>query len=373
MDQHYEHAACGLLTTAVDGTILAVNQTLLSWIGAERSELVERRRFADLLTGGGRIYHETHYAPMLAMQGSAREIAFDLVCAGAVRLPVLVNARADHEDGRRVIHVAVFDATERRMYERELLEAKERAERSEAHTQVLARTLQDTLLPHRLPVIPGLDIAGVYLPAGAGHEIGGDFYDVFQISPDDWVIALGDIEGKGVEAAVATTLVRYSIRAAAVEHEPSGVLRIVNEILLRDETQRFCTAVILRCRRSGDRWRVTVSCGGHPLPVCATNGTVGVLGRPGTMLGMFTDVEFHDVDIDLDRSTVLAAYTDGISEARRQGELFGEERIVELVGRFADQALDTLLDELVAAALDFGGSPNHDDIAAIALRVAQPG
>src|SRR6185437_15885668 len=112
MEQHYERAACGLLTTAVDGTIIAVNRTLLSWIGAQRSELVGRRTFVDLLTAGGRIYHETHYAPMLAMQGSAREIAFDLVCRGGHRLPVLVNARADVDQGQRVIQIAVFDATE---------------------------------------------------------------------------------------------------------------------------------------------------------------------------------------------------------------------------------------------------------------------
>src|SRR5918993_556638 len=263
MERRYEHAACGLLTTGADGTILSVNQTLLAWIGAQRDELVGRRTFSDLLTGGGRIYHETHYAPLLAMQGSAREIAFDLLGSGGRRLSVLVNARAEVVDGDRVIHVAVFDATERRMYERELLAAKERAERSEAQSQVLARTLQETLLPHRLPTIPGLDVAGVYLAAGAGHEIGGDFYDVFQVRPDDWIIALGDVEGKGVDAAVVTALVRYSIRAAAVEHEPSGVLRIVNEILLRDDTPRFCTAVVLRCRRNRGNWRITISCRGH--------------------------------------------------------------------------------------------------------------
>src|ERR687898_3077763 len=82
MERRYEHAACGLLTTGADGTILSVNHTFLSWLGAERSDLVDRRTFADLLTGGGRIYYETHYAPMLAMQGSAREIAFDLLGSG---------------------------------------------------------------------------------------------------------------------------------------------------------------------------------------------------------------------------------------------------------------------------------------------------
>lgn len=266
MTESYERAACGLLTTDTHGTIVAANSTLLSWIGARRSDVVGRRTFADLLTGGGRIYHETHYAPMLAMQGSAREIAFELLCAGGVPLPVLVNARADVEDGQRLIHVAIFDATERRMYERELLAAKERAERSDAQSQVLARTLQDTLLPRRLPVVPGIELAARYLPAGAGHEIGGDFYDVFQVGGDDWVVALGDVEGKGVEAALVTGLVRYTIRAAAVEHEPSGVLRIVNEVLLHDETPRFCTATVLRCRRTAAGWRATISCGGHPPP-----------------------------------------------------------------------------------------------------------
>ena len=366
---NYEQAACGLLTTDLDGTITAVNGTLLKWIGADRSTLVGRRTFADLLTTAGRIYHETHFAPMLAMQGSAREIAFELVAPDGGRLPVLVNARVDVSDqGRAVIHVAVFDATERRMYERELLAAKERAERSDAHARVLARTLQDTLLPHRLPDVPGLDIAAVYMPAGAGHEIGGDFYDVFQLAPDDWMIALGDVEGKGVEAAVVTALVRYTIRAAAVEHEPAGVLRIVNEVLLRDETSRFCSAVVLRCRRADQRWRVTISCGGHPIPVRADRDHVELVGRPGTLLGLLTDVEFHEVDIDLDRTAVLLAYTDGISEARRaDGELFGEERISALMRQLFTRPSSEILDQVVATVLVFGGQPNRDDIAAIAL------
>jgi phosphoserine phosphatase RsbU/P len=368
MEQHYEHAACGLLTTAVDGTIIAVNQTLLSWIGAQRADLVGRRTFADLLTAGGRIYHETHYAPLLAMQGSAREIAFDLLCRGGGRLPVLVNARADVDHGQRVIQVAVFDATERRMYERELLAAKDRAERSESHSQVLARTLQDGLLPHRMPTIAGLEVAGIYLPAGAGDEIGGDFYDVFQVGPDDWVVALGDVEGKGVDAAVVTALVRYTIRAAAIEHEPSGVLRIVNEVLLRDETPRFCTAVVLRCRRVTAAWRITISCGGHPPPVLASSGAAEFVGRPGTLLGMLADVELHDVELLVDESSVVVAYTDGVSEARRDRQLFGDERVLALVDQFSELPARDVLERLVGAALEFGGSPNRDDIAAIAIR-----
>ena len=368
----YEQAACGLLTTDASGTIIAVNQTLLRWLGVDREQLIRRRTFADLLTGGGRIYHETHYAPMLSMQGSAREIAFDLACADGRRLPVLVNARRDQaSDGTPVVHVAVFDATERRMYERELLAAKQRAEQSEAHARVLARTLQGTLLPRRVPNVPGLEIAAVYLPAGAGHEIGGDFYDIFQVGGDDWVIALGDVEGKGVDAAVVTALVRYTIRAAAVEHEPSGMLRIVNEVLLGDESsERFCTAVVLRCRRALGRWRITIACGGHPLPAHTHDGHVELVGRPGTLLGLFADVEFHDVEIVLERSDLLFAYTDGISEARRGVKQFGEDNVLALVERMSDLPVDAIVDNMIAAVIEFGGTPNEDDVAAIAVRTS---
>src|SRR5918995_3761083 len=121
----YENAPCGYLSTDVDGTIVKVNATLLRWTGFAVEDLVGRRTFADLLTVGGRIFHETHYAPLLRMQGRAREIAVDLVCADGRRLPVLVNAVVTPEEAGRpaVVRTAVFDATERRQYERELLEA----------------------------------------------------------------------------------------------------------------------------------------------------------------------------------------------------------------------------------------------------------
>jgi serine phosphatase RsbU (regulator of sigma subunit) len=95
-----------------------------------------------------------------------------------------------------------------------------------------------------------------------------------------------------------------------------------------------------------------------------------MVGRPGSVLGVFPDVEFHDVDIHLDESTLVVAYTDGVSEARRNREQFGEERILELVGHFSGQAVDDVLKHLVDAVLEFGGRPNYDDIAAIAIRRA---
>jgi sigma-B regulation protein RsbU (phosphoserine phosphatase) len=365
----YHRAACGLLTTDRSGQIVGVNNTLLDWIGYTRDEVVGRS-FVDLLTGGGRLYHETHYAPLLSMQGSAREIALDLVRRDGSRFPALVNARLDSRPEGDVVQVAVFDATERRAYERELMAAKERAEHSEGQARLLARTLQDTLIPHEVPVISGLDVAAVYLPAGEGHEIGGDFYDVFQVGHDDWVIAIGDVEGKGVEAAVVTALVRYTIRAASVEHGPSGVLRIVNDVLLMDQRDRYCTVLLMRCRRDGGKWTTTIAAGGHPLPILAGGGTAGVVGHPGSLLGVFDDVKHEEVVVRLEPSQVLLAYTDGVTEARRGREFVGEDRVASLAERLSASTSQAILDALVAEALRFGGTPNLDDIAAIAIKLA---
>jgi phosphoserine phosphatase RsbU/P len=119
-EQLYDRAPCGYLSTAPDGLILKVNQTFLGLTGYARGDLVGHRRFVDLLTVGGRIYHETHYAPMLQMQGTAREIALDLVCGDGRRLPVLVNSVLEYDEAGapRVVRTAIFDATHRREYER---------------------------------------------------------------------------------------------------------------------------------------------------------------------------------------------------------------------------------------------------------------
>src|SRR3984957_1450740 len=281
----YDRAPCGYLTTAPDGLIAKTNQTFLALTGYEQSDLIGRRRFVDLLTAGGRIYHETHYAPMLQMHGTAREIALDLVCADGHRLPVLVNSvlERDRSGAPRVIRTAVFDASQRRQYERELLQARQRAEQSENHAKVLAHTLQQSFVPPTHPRIPGLELAAAYRPAGDGTEIGGDFYDVFEISPDDWCVVIGDVCGKGVEAAVVAALARHTVRAAAVrQSEPSGALATLNEVLLHHDTDRFCTLTVLRLRHGTGKWTATVSCGGHPLPfLVRPPAPPGAFGQPG--------------------------------------------------------------------------------------------
>jgi serine/threonine-protein kinase RsbW len=137
----YEHAPCAYLSTLPSGVIVKVNATFLAWTGHRREDLVGRRRFQDLLTAGGRIYHETHYAPLLQMQGAVREIALEVVCADGRRLPVLVNSvlRRDAAGAPLLVRTTVFDATDRKKYERELLLARNRERSAREHNERLQR------------------------------------------------------------------------------------------------------------------------------------------------------------------------------------------------------------------------------------------
>ena len=370
-EQLYDRAPCGYLSTTPDGLIVKVNQTFLTLTGYERHDLVGRRTFAELLTVGGRIYHETHYGPMLRMQGTARAIAFDVVRSDGRRLPVLVNSVLERGPGEvpAVVRTAIFDATDRREYERELLRATRRAEESEAHARALVRTLQQTLIPPAPPHIPGLDVAAGYRPAGTGEEVGGDFYDVFQVAPGDWVVVVGDVSGKGVEAAVVTALARYTLRAAAVQSSrPSDALDALNDALLRHRTDRFCTVALLRLRRLDKGWTAGVASGGHALPLLTRPGSRPVtVGRPGSLLGLLDTIFLDDTEVVLTPGDALVLYTDGVTEGRRGREWYGEDRLRVVIENGASAT--SLTEDLLADVLEFQSDDPRDDIAIVAVRV----
>ncbi len=366
----YDKAPCGYLSTTPDGTIVKVNDTFLTWTGYAAGELVGRRRLIDLLAPGAKIYHETHLSPMLHVLGEVKEIALEVVKADGDRMPVLVNAMLDRDPAGepRTVRVALFDATERRRYEHELLSAKRRAEESEERALRLARTLQETLIPPGTPDIPGLEVAAAYRPAGRGDEVGGDFYDVFQIAEGDWVVVLGDVCGKGVEAAVVTALVRHTVRALAVSEQSSrDVLPQLNSILLSSDTDRFCTLVILRLRRAEQGWKVTSSSGGHPLPLLLRAGSPPVtVGEPGMIVGAFETAHFVETTIFLGEGESLFLYTDGVTEAGRAGDFFGEEGLIDALA--APATTPQLIHQVLDRVLEFQQNVPRDDIALLAFR-----
>jgi phosphoserine phosphatase RsbU/P len=372
----YEHAPCGYLSTLADGTIVKVNQTLLTWIGHRRDELVGRKRFVDLLTVGGRIYHETHYAPLLRMQGSVREIAVEIVRADGHRLPVLVNSvlRRGRDQAPAMIRTAVFDATERRSYEQELLRARTDAEEAGARARLLARTLQESLIPPNLPEVPGADVAAVYRPAGRGDEVGGDFYDVFETADGGWAVVIGDVCGKGAEAATVTALARYTIRAAAMRGaRPHQVLTMLNEALLRQETDRFCTVAYLRLQTGGTGVRLTAGSAGHPPPLLlGVDGSVHPVGSSGHLLGVFPDVWIPDTTIDLTPGETIVLYTDGITEARVGGGFLGDEGLRELLAGCAGLDAHETTSRIADAAVGLQAGTTSDDIAVVAVRAPLP-
>jgi len=333
------------------------------------------RRFEQLLTPGGRIFHETHYAPLLRMQGSAREIAFDIVCADGSRLPVLVNAilKRDEHGEAVAVRAAIFDATERREYERELLRARDAAEAAAARARELAATLQASLIPPDPPTIEGLDVAAGYRPAGLGDEVGGDFYDVFATGPNDWAVVLGDVCGKGAGAATVTALARYTVRAAAARsRRPRTVLGLLNDALIRQGSERFCTVVYARFRL-GERTRITVGSGGHWLPLLVgADGAIREIGRTGTVLGVVDDPRLDDSTVELAAGEAVVFFTDGVVEARRGIDLFGHERLQSLLATMAGRSASDVTTAVVDAALEFQEGLPVDDIAVVVVRVPPP-
>ena len=374
-EELYDNAPCAYLSTHPDGTILKVNATFLAWTGYDRASLVGIRRFQDLLAPGDRIFHETHLAPMLRMQGHVREIAVEVVCRSGARLPALVNSvlKLDEAGTPVAVRTAVFDATERRAYERELLAARRRAEEAQARATTLARTLQASFLPPAILPVPGLDVAGAYRPAGDGSEVGGDFYDVFETGRGGWAVVLGDVCGKGPAAAVVTALARYTVRAEALRTPyPSAVLAALHEVLVRYHPDQFCTAVFVLLEPGEGGMRLVVASGGHHLPLrVGPTGGIDTIGTTGTILGMLDRPLLVDTSTVLRPGETIVLYTDGVVEARRGGEFFEDDRLRATVTDAAAPGTTAqhLADAVVAAALDFQDGDARDDIAVVVVRM----
>ncbi|MFC8662814.1 SpoIIE family protein phosphatase [Streptomyces sp. NPDC057199] len=380
----YEHAPCGYLSTLLDGTIAKINTTLLDWLGYTHGDLVGQKTFAELLTVGGRLYHETHFGPLLRMQGEISGIALELRTADGGRLPVLVTSTVKSgSDGQPVlIRTTVFDARDRRAYETELLRARQQAEREREELERLNATLQQTLLPPVLVSVPGLDVAAHYHIASA-DKVGGDFYDLFPLAAGAWGMFLGDVCGKGAAAAAVTSLARYTLRAAAVyDPDPAAVLRNLNTVLNHEyngHDPRFCTVIFGLLTPDADQrgFHITLAGGGHPPALLLrADGSADYLPTPGgQLIGALPDAHIATTAVHLKAGDTLLLHTDGLTEAHtaqdNDDDRYGDEALLD----FAQAIAPTTATGIITAIrdlLDTFGTGVDDDTAVLAISVPRP-
>lgn len=240
----------------------------------------------------------------------------------------------------------------------------------------IVEQLGTSLLPDSLPAVPGADLASGFIPAGGGNEIGGDFYDVFRVGkPHCWMVVIGDVCGKGAEAASLTALARYTLRAAAIREgaEPAKLLAELNEAIRRQgNDDRFVTAVcaFLESSREG-ALRLTVSVAGHPPPlVLRAGGVVERIRTKGALLGVWDDAGLTETETELSGDDRMVLYTDGVLEAHAPDGPF-EEGLERAVSELAPQdAASTVTALRHALGLGAGVETARDDIAILIVRPA---
>jgi serine phosphatase RsbU (regulator of sigma subunit) len=243
--------------------------------------------------------------------------------------------------------------------------------RIHAERRRVAHTLQQSLLPPVLPTLAGVGLGAEYVPTVGDAEVGGDFYDVVPMPDGRWLVVIGDVSGKGVQAATVTGLVRDVIRVLVRDgRTPPELLSRVNETLVDRGGGRYCTlAMAALTVGPGERLTVALHLAGHDRPVLVgRDGRATFTGTPGTALGLLERVQTPSITLRLDPGDTLVFYTDGVTERRRGGELFGIDRLRASAAELSGFSADVVAARLRAVALGFSAEPPRDDIAILALR-----
>ena len=276
----------------------------------------------------------------------------------------LVNYYPVHDTDGDVFGVGatVSDVTTTNRRERLLQEAF--AERDH-----IARVLQQNLLPVQPPQLPGLSIATLYLPAGEGNAVGGDFYDVF---PTDraFHVVVGDVCGQGAEAAALTGFARDTLRATAgVDEDPVASLLRLNKLLLgRSSDSRFITMAHLVFDRA--ERTATVTLAGHPHPLLVRRGQIRRLGTPGSLLGVHTQVRIQADRVTLEPGDLLLAYTDGLTDQALAP--MNDEELWGLVASLGDLPVPKVVSTLRTRLNERRSGASADDTLVLAVRVEDP-
>ena len=239
--------------------------------------------------------------------------------------------------------------------------------RLHAEQALIAHTLQAGLIPEVLPHVEGWDVATAYRAAGAANEVGGDFYDVVRF-PGGWAAVIGDVVGKGAQAAALTALARHTL-AAIIEStgDPGHALAVLNRRLRERAAAQMtlCTIAIVAITRDD---RAAVYCAGHPLPILVRDGEATPLGESHPLLGVFESVDIAPVEVDLVPGDQIVLYTDGVLDAVGDRDRFGEERLLAAAaGIDRAPAASSGAAQLLSVIEDFVAGDQTDDIAIMSL------
>lgn len=271
----------------------------------------------------------------------------------------------------------LFDEQQRRFVAALADQASQALDRSQLHAQRLAlsRRLQRSLLPGRVPTVPGVEVAAIHHPLGDGMELGGDFYDVWAMADGRFAFALGDACGTGPEAAALSAMVRFTLQALlSAGAAPDEALSRLNEAMLADADadasslgERFCTAVV-GIVAPGDDPHVLLASGGHPFPLVRRgDGPTEEVPLGGSLLGVLAEPAMATCEVVLRRGDVLVVVTDGALEARRDGEMLGVEGVAAAIDAVGGSAAD-IAAAIEAAVVEHSRGAPDDDVAALVLR-----
>src|SRR3954453_5582195 len=280
---------------------------------------------------------------------------------GAMTLCIMRPAKAFDETARR---------TAKRLADRAAL-ALDNARLHEQQTHI-ASVLQHSLLPRSLPEIKGFEASSRFLAAGEAYEVGGDFYDVFRTGSGTWTAVIGDVCGKGPEAASLTALARYTVRTATTpDKTPSEVLRALHDSISSERDDfRFCTAALARIQApsNGGAAHVTVSLGGHPHPiVLRSNGQVETIGEAGTLLGVLPSPSLADVESALAPGDAQILYTDGVLDVEDRAKRGDPDWLKDQIAVATGKNSEEIADRLARGAIERHGGELRDDIAILVL------
>lgn len=366
----FEASVDGMVAVDLEGRVLAHNHRFLEMWGVDEALVAEGDDALVEAVAPSVVDPDAFRASVRSAYAQLEAVHEEVVLAdGRIfdrhGTPILA------EDGQRLGFTwSNRDVTVERLQQAEVVAAGERF-------ATLARTLQQSLLPPTLPSPAGIDLAARYHPALEGVEVGGDFYDVFAVG-EDWILVIGDVCGKGAQAAALTALVRYTVRAVAIhDPDPGATLRALNTAMLShtpspERSRRFATVCCIRLRPSADGVVADVACGGHPAPIVVrADGSIETSGVPGTLLGVFEDVNLTTASVALERGDSLVAVTDGVLEARdASGQLFDADGLAAFVAALAGQPAAELSAAIEQEALRRQGGVARDDIAILVTHIA---